>query len=51
MNPKDQNFILQDKTHIRFRKVGKGQPILLFHKSRNRLELNKLLLIGIEIAD
>ncbi len=40
-------FNLNDGTYIRFRKIGKGKPILLLHTFRNRLEycdeLGKLL--------
>ena len=42
-----ENFFLDDGTYIRFKKVGKGPPILLLHTFRNRLEytdnLSKLL--------
>ena len=44
---KIQKFNLDDGTYIRFRKIGKGKPILLLHTFRNRLEysdkLGKLL--------
>lgn len=44
---KIQKFKLDDGTYIRFRKIGKGKPILLLHTFRNRLEycdkLGKLL--------
>ena len=40
-------FKLNDETFIRFKKIGKGKPILLLHTFRNRLEysdkLGKLL--------
>ena len=40
-------FYLDDGTYIRFKKIGKGAPILLLHTFRNRLEysdkLGKLL--------
>ena len=40
-------FNLDDGTYIRFKKIGKGKPILLLHTFRNRLEysdkLGKLL--------
>tara|TARA_B100000989_G_C19510610_1_gene458839 strand:- start:678 stop:1505 length:828 start_codon:yes stop_codon:yes gene_type:complete len=42
-----EKFKLKDDTFIRFKKIGKGQPILLLHTFRNRLEysdeLGKLL--------
>ena len=42
-----EKFFLDDGTYIRFKKVGKGPPILLLHTFRNRLEytdnLGKLL--------
>ena len=42
-----EKFILDDNTYIRFKKIGKGPPILLLHTFRNRLEysdkLGKLL--------
>ena len=44
---KIERFFLDDGTYIRFKKVGKGKPILLLHTFRNRLEysdkLGKLL--------
>ena len=44
---KVKKFNLGDGTYIRFKKIGKGQPILLLHTFRNRLEysdkLGKLL--------
>ncbi|MBS91568.1 MAG: hypothetical protein CMM95_00750 [Rickettsiales bacterium] len=44
---KIDKFNLDDGTYIRFKKIGKGQPILLLHTFRNRLEysdkLGKLL--------
>ncbi len=44
---KIERFFLNDSTYIRFKKVGKGKPILLLHTFRNRLEysdkLGKLL--------
>ena len=44
---KIQKFNLDDGTYIRFRKIGKGKPVLLLHTFRNRLEysdkLGKLL--------
>ena len=44
---KIEKFYLDDDTFIRFKKVGKGSPILLLHTFRNRLEysdkLGKLL--------
>lgn len=40
-------FKLNDETYIKFKKIGKGKPILLLHTFRNRLEysdkLRKLL--------
>mgnify|MGYP001360470671 CR=1 FL=1 len=41
MDQNIQKFILQDETYIRFKKFGKGQPILLLHTFRNRLEYCK----------
>ncbi len=42
-----EKFDLDDGTYIRFKKIGKGNPILLLHTFRNRLEysdeLGKLL--------
>lgn len=44
---KIEKFYLDDGTYIRFKKIGKGMPILLLHTFRNRLEysdkLGKLL--------
>ena len=44
---KIQKFNLDDGTYIRYKKIGKGAPILLLHTFRNRLEysdkLGKLL--------
>ena len=44
---KIEKFYLDDGTYIRFKKIGKGAPILLLHTFRNRLEysdkLGKLL--------
>ena len=44
---KIDKFYLNDGTYIRFKKIGKGAPILLLHTFRNRLEysdkLGKLL--------
>ena len=44
---KIEKFDLDDGTYIRFKKIGKGNPILLLHTFRNRLEysdeLSKLL--------
>jgi pimeloyl-ACP methyl ester carboxylesterase len=44
---KIDKFYLNDGTYIRFKKIGKGPPILLLHTFRNRLEysdkLGKLL--------
>ena len=44
---KIEKFYLDDGTFIRFKKIGKGSPILLLHTFRNRLEysdkLGKLL--------
>ena len=44
---KIEKFILDDDTYIRYKKIGKGAPILLLHTFRNRLEysdeLGKLL--------
>ncbi len=44
---KIERFNLDDGTYIRFKKIGKGNPILLLHTFRNRLEysdkLGKLL--------
>ena len=44
---KIEKFYLEDETYIRFKKIGKGSPILLLHTFRNRLEysdkLGKLL--------
>ena len=33
-----QKFNLKDGTYIRFEKIGKGNPLMLFHTFRNRLE-------------
>ena len=33
-----EKFFLEDNTFIRFKKIGKGQPILLLHTFRNRME-------------
>ncbi|PPR43036.1 MAG: 2-succinyl-6-hydroxy-2,4-cyclohexadiene-1-carboxylate synthase [Alphaproteobacteria bacterium MarineAlpha8_Bin1] len=38
MSIKIQKFNLQNNSYIRFKKYGKGQPILLLHTFRNRLE-------------
>ena len=44
---KIEKFNLDDGTYIRYKKIGKGAPILLLHTFRNRLEysdkLGKLL--------
>ena len=44
---KIEKFYLDDGTYIRYKKIGKGAPILLLHTFRNRLEytdkLGKLL--------
>ena len=44
---KIEKFSLDDGTYIRYKKIGKGAPILLLHTFRNRLEysdkLGKLL--------
>ena len=38
MYSKIQKFNIQNNSYIRFKKYGKGQPILLIHTFRNRLE-------------
>ena len=38
-----KKFNLDDGTYIRFKKIGKGQPILLLHTFRNRLEYSDKL--------
>ena len=38
MVSKIQKFNIQNNSYIRFKKYGKGQPILLLHTFRNRLE-------------
>lgn len=40
---KFEKFTLEDNTYIRFKKVGRGQPILLLHTFRNRLEYSEKL--------
>ncbi len=35
---KTEKFYLDDGTYIRFKKIGKGPPVLLLHTFRNRLE-------------
>ena len=40
---KIDKFNLDDGTYIRFKKIGKGQPILLLHTFRNRLEYSDKL--------
>ena len=37
-NMEIRKFKLDDNTFIRFKKIGKGQPLLLLHTFRNRLE-------------
>ena len=34
-------FNLSDGTHIRYRTLGKGKPLFLFHTFRNRLEYSE----------
>ena len=38
MNNDIEKFNLKDGTFIRYRKTGKGSPLLLLHTIRNRLE-------------
>ena len=38
-----ETFFLEDNTFIRFKKIGKGQPILLLHTFRNRMEYSDKL--------
>ena len=38
-----QKFYLSDGTFIRFKKIGKGSPIILLHTFRNRLEYSNKL--------
>ena len=38
-----KKFNLDDGTYIRFKKIGKGLPILLLHTFRNRLEYSDKL--------
>ena len=38
MNNDIKNFNLKDGTFIRYKKTGKGSPLLLLHTIRNRLE-------------
>ena len=33
-----KKFDLSDGTYIRYRVLGKGKPLMLFHTIRNRLE-------------
>ena len=40
---KIEKFILDDGTYIRYKKIGKGAPILLLHTFRNRLEYSDKL--------
>ncbi len=40
---KIEKFNLDDGTYIRFKKIGKGKPILLLHTFRNRLEYSDKL--------
>lgn len=40
---KFEKFSLEDNTYIRFKKVGRGQPILILHTFRNRLEYSDKL--------
>lgn len=40
---KFEKFCLEDNTYIRFKKVGRGQPILILHTFRNRLEYSDKL--------
>ena len=40
---KIDKFNLDDGTYIRFKKIGKGEPILLLHTFRNRLEYSDKL--------
>lgn len=40
---KIDKFNLSDKTYIRYKKLGKGKPILLLHTFRNRLEYSDKL--------
>ena len=39
-----QKFNLDDNTYIRFTKQGKGEPLLLLHTLRNRIEYSDNLL-------
>ena len=38
MNDTINKFYLPDGTHIRYKVLGKGKPLFLFHTFRNRLE-------------
>ena len=40
---KIDKFNLDDGTYIRFKKIGKGKPILILHTFRNRLEYSDKL--------
>ena len=37
-------FNLRDGTYIRFTKIGKGEPLVLLHTIRNRLEYFNLVI-------
>ena len=39
-----EKFDLRDGTHIRFTKTGKGEPLVLLHTIRNRLEYFDLVI-------
>ena len=39
-----KKFNLSDGTYIRYKVVGKGKPLMLFHTIRNRLEYSENLL-------
>lgn len=41
MKTDTEKFKLKDGTFIRYKKVGKGKPIILFHTFRNRLEYSE----------
>ena len=41
MTEKFKKFMLLDGTFIRYKVEGKGQPVLLFHTIRNRLEYSE----------
>ena len=42
--PNIKKFNLGDGTYIRFTKIGKGEPLVLLHSIRNRLEYFDLVI-------